>query len=142
MNFVRVIKNGPRYYSSFVGDRQHIYSFTQSEPLQRCHEFIADYKRYHKKYPPADTNSMRLSLRPEDDLVHTEVEDIHVLQRRCLMYNVGLVKVEKFDYIFKRGTFNVDISVAEINSDISLQERKDLLNYALILNDPSDYHGE
>ena len=142
MNFVRVIKNGPRYYSSFIGDRQHIYSFTRPEPLQRCHEFIADYKRIYKKYPPADTTSMRLSTRPEDDFVHTEVEEAQTLHRRCLMYNVGVVEVEHFDYTFNKGLFDVSLSAAEILTDISLQERKNLLNYALLLNDTSDYNSE
>ena len=138
MNFVRVIKNGPRYYSSFIGYRQHIYSFTRPEPLQRCHEFIADYKRIYKKYPPANTTSMRLSTRPENDFVHTEVEDVQTLHRQCLMYNVGLMDIEKFEYTFKRGLFDVNISAAEFVIDISLQERKNLLNYALLLNGPHD----
>ena len=138
MNFVRVIKNGPRYYSSFIGDHQYIYSFTRDEPLQRCYNFIKDYKSRHKKYPPAEIYSMRLSMRPENDFVHAEVENVEVLKRRCLMYNVGLMEIEKFEYSFRNGLFHVDISAEDILPDVSLQERKNLLNYALILNEPYD----
>ena len=140
MNFVRVIKNGSRYYSSFIGDRQHVYSFIRYQPLRNCSEFIAEYKMYHKKYPPADTFSRRLSTRPETDFIHAEVEDVEILKRRCLMYNVGLLEVDKFEYTFNRGLFDVNISAEDILPDISLQERKNLLNYALLLNEP--YNSE
>jgi hypothetical protein len=77
-------------------------------------------------------------MRPENDFVHAEVENVEVLKRRCLMYNVGLMEIEKFEYSFRNGLFNVDISAEDILPDVSLQERKNLLNYALILNEPYD----
>jgi hypothetical protein len=143
MNVVRVLKNGSRYYSSFVGGRQHVYSFLRDEPLRNCADFIAEYKKYHKRYPPADTFSRKLYTKQEnEDSIRVDLENIHVLQRRCLMYNVGLIEVDKFEYTFKKGLFDVSMSVHDTLPDISLQERKNLLNYALILNDPSGDHSE
>ena len=143
MNVVRVLKNGSRYYSSFVGGRQHVYSFLRDEPLQNCAQFISEYKKYHKRYPPADTFSRKLSTKPEnDDSIRVELEDIHVLQRRCMMYNVGLIEVDKFEYTFKSGLFDVRMSVNDTLPDIDIQERRNLLNYALILNGTSDDNCE
>lgn len=136
MSVLRVIKNGPRYYSSFVEDKQHIYSFVRDEPLRNCANFIKDYKRYYKKYPPAETSSRKLSTLPDyENYIHVEMEDIYILQRRCLMYNVGLLEVGKFEYMFKKGIFDVSISVNSILPEIDIDERKNLLNYALLLND-------
>ena len=139
-SYIKVLKNGSKYYSSFIGGRQHIYSFVNKEPLQKCREFISTYKMYHHKYPPADNSSLRLPTRPEDyDNLYTEVEETADLQRRCLMYNVGLVVVEKFDYKVRRDMFDVSLSVADILPEIDIEERVQLLNYALILNDNTPY---
>ena len=137
--YIRVLKNGPRYYSSFIRERQHIYSFIRDEPLRNCAKFISDYKRYYKKYPPIDNLSPRLTTRREKyDNVHVEVADTEVLQRHCLMYNVGLIAIDKFDYIFREGMFNISISADNILPPINIKERKNLLNYALLLDDYSE----
>jgi hypothetical protein len=137
--YIRVLKNGPRYYSSFIKGRQYIYSFIHDEPLRNCAEFISEYKRYYKKYPPIDNLLLRRQTRREKyDNVHVEVADTEVLQRHCLMYNVGLVAIEKFEYSFGNGLFDVDISADSILPHINIKERKNLLNYALLLNGPFD----
>jgi len=141
--YIRVLKNGPKYYSSFIRDRQYIYSFIHDEPLRNCAKFVSEYKRYYKKYPPIDNLSLRLQTKHEKyDDVHIEVADTEVLQRHCLMYNVGLLSIKKFEYSHGNGLFYVDISADNILPLINIKERKNLLNYALLLNGTLDDYSE
>ena len=140
---IKVIKIGPRYYSAFLGERQHIYAFIKSEPLRNCQRFLNEYKSFYSSYPPAD-NSLNRITKGDEDL--DEVPQIHLelydsFQRQCLMYNVGLVSIEKFQYEFKNDRFDVNVSVASILPDISDSERVELLNYVLMLSEDDDGNG-
>jgi hypothetical protein len=136
---LHVIKNGTRYYSSYLGTRQHVYAFTKDEPLKKCTQFINEYKHTHSKYPPADHTCLKMStLDDENDFIHTDTENLDELQRLCLMFNVGLVIVERFDYEFTPANFTVNVSADEILPDISHEERVDLLNYVLTLRQDDD----
>jgi hypothetical protein len=109
------------------------------EPLQKCTQFINEYKRTHSKYPPADHTVLKLStLDDENEFIYTDTENLDELQRMCLMFNVGLVIVESFDYNFTSTNFTVDVSAADVIPDISHDERVELLNYALILRQDDD----
>jgi hypothetical protein len=137
--YLKVIKNGTKYYSSFIGGRQNIYSFVRDEPLQRCHAFLEEYRKHYKKYPPPDSSTFKLPSRDEKfHKIFTDIEKTEELQRQCLTYSSGLVIIEKFEYFFKKGFFDVRLSAADILPEIDMTERVHLLKYALLLNDTDD----
>jgi len=39
------------YYSSFLNDRQHIYSFLNISAAKNCHSFLKKFKEVNKFYP-------------------------------------------------------------------------------------------
>lgn len=135
---MRVLKNGRKYYSSFLDGRQYIYSFIKNEPLRNCQRFISDYKRIHSTFPPADTSYINVPTRSENsDYIYVDTEDTEELQRTCLIYNAGLVAIESFEYVSGGDAFDVKISAAEILPYIDHSEQVELLHYALLL-DSSD----
>jgi len=139
---LQVIKNGSRYYSSYLGNKQQIYAFVKEEPLKKCTQFITEYKDTHSKYPPADNTILKAStIDDEDDYIYVDTEDSDELQRRCYMFNAGLSIVESFDYDFTSTNFTVNVSAADILPDISHKERARLLNYALTLSEDDDDYG-
>ena len=132
---VKVIKNGSKYYSSFLGGRQHIYTFAKDEPLKKCQRFLESYRKYHATYPTAEGN-MRSPTRPDEcDFTHVVSEKVSELERQCLMFNTGLMMIERFDFSFANERFNVSVSSVDILPDISHKERVKLLNYALLINE-------
>ena len=133
---VKVIKNGSKYYSSFLGGRQHIYVFSKDEPLKKCQRFLESYRKYHAVYPSAEANNLKNPTRP-DECDFTDVATVKVdeLERQCLMFNAGLMMIEKFDYSFVHEQFNVSVSSVDILPDISHKERVKLLNYVLVINE-------
>ena len=137
---IQVIKNGNRYFSSYLGNRQHIYAFSKEEPLIQCTRFINEYRRMHSKFPPADSSSATklFTLKDETEVVHTETKDMYEFHRLCLTYNVGLAIIDSFKYDFSDTDFTVKVAAAETMEDISKEERVDLLNYAFMLNDDSE----
>lgn len=139
---LQVIKNGSRYYSSYLGNRQHVYAFIKEEPLKKCTQFITKYKDTYSKYPPADHTVLKLAtFDDEDEFIHTDTEDLDELHRSCLMFNVGLVIIESFNYTFTGTNFTVDVAAAEMVQDVSREERANLLNYAFMLGEDDDGSG-
>lgn len=137
---IQVIKNGTRYFSSYLDNKQHIYAFNKAEPLEKCTRFINEYRQMHGKFPPADSSSaIKLStIKDESDLVHTETEEMYEFHRRCLTYNVGLAIIESFNYEFSNTDFTVKVAASETMESISHDERIELLNYAFMLNGDND----
>jgi len=135
---VKVIKNGSKYYSSFLGGRQHIFTFVKDEPLKKCQGFLESYRKYHAAYPLCDTSTKAPTRPDEYDFTRVDTEKVSVLERQCLMYNVGLMMIEKFEYSFQNERFNVSVSSVDILPEINIRERIKLLNYALLLNDGSE----
>jgi hypothetical protein len=133
---VKLIKNGSKYYSSFLGGRQHIYVFSKDEPLKKCQRFLESYRKYHAVYPSAEANNLKNPTRPDEcDFTVVATVRVEELERQCLMFNAGLMMIEKFDYSFVHEQFNVSVSSVDILPDISHKERVKLLNYALVINE-------
>jgi len=133
---VKVIKNGSKYYSSFLGNRQHIYVFAKDEPLKKCQRFLESYRKYHATYPSAEANNLKNPTRPDEcDFTRVATEKVSELERQCLMFNAGLMMIEKFEYSFANEQFNVSVSSVDILPDINIKERIKLLNYALLINE-------
>jgi len=135
-----VIINGNRYFSSYLGNKQHIYAFIKKEPLVSCTRFITEYRQMHSRFPPADSSSaMKLfTLKDETDVVHTETKDMYEFHRLCLTFNVGLAIIESFKYDLASTDFTVNVAASETMEDISQDERVELLNYAFMLNGDGD----
>ena len=132
---VKVIKNGSKYYSSFLGNRQHIYVFSKDEPLKKCQRFLESYKKYHATYPTAEGNLKNPTRPDECDFTHVVTEKVPELERQCLMFNAGLMMIERFEYSFANERFDVSVSAVDILPDINIKERIKLLNYALLINE-------
>ncbi len=133
--FIKVIKSGTRYYSSFIDKRQSIYGFTSDTELDKCRRFLVQYKTIHNAYPPADCARFIKQTIPDLAELHVSTEETELLQRSCIMYNVGLVHVHKFDYMLSPEHMTVDIKAEDIIPIIEYDDYIDLLNYALILGD-------
>jgi len=132
---VKVIKNGSKYYSSFLGGRQHIYVFSKDEPLKKCQRFLESYRKYHATYPTSEAIPKSPTRPDECDFTDVATVKVDELERQCLMFNAGLMMIEKFDYSFAHEQFNVSVSSVDILPDISHKERVKLLNYALVINE-------
>jgi len=133
--FIKVIKSGTRYYSSFLDKRQAIYGFTSDTELYKCRSFIVQYKTIHHTYPPANCREIIKPTIPDMSRLHVSNEDTKLLQRSCLMFNVGLVHINKFDYSLSPEHMTVDIQAEDIVPIIGYDEYIDLLNYSLVLGD-------
>lgn len=136
---LQVIKNGSRYYSSYLDKKQYVYAFDKKAPLVKCTNFLNEYKKLYSRYPPADNSHLLLTTRDdESDFIYTESEDADEFHRLCTMYNAGLAVVESFDYKFVNTHYTVDVSASEVMSDVNWNERINLLNYILIVHGDDD----
>jgi len=131
---IKVIKNNARYYTSFLGGRQAVYAFADDTQLNKCKMFLETYKERYSTYPPAKNGENKIVTRFDEGGVYVVEENTELLQRYCLMYNVGLSIIEKFDFEFNTNAFVVDASAVEILPEISQSQRAELLNYVLLLS--------
>jgi hypothetical protein len=131
---LKVLKNNAKYYTSFLASRQTVYAFEDDTQLNNCKRFLEAYKARYSTYPPANNREYKLVTRFDEGGVYVVEENTELLQRYCLMYNVGLSMIEKFDFEFNTNAFVVDASAVEILPEISQSQRAELLNYVLLLS--------
>jgi hypothetical protein len=131
---IKVIKNNARYYTSFLASRQTVYAFEDDTQLNKCKRFLERYKERYSTYPPAKNGENKIVTRFDEGGVYVVEENTELLQRYCLMYNVGLSSIKRFDFDFSANSFIVDVSAEDILPEIDHKQRAELLNYALILS--------
>jgi hypothetical protein len=129
---------GDKYYSSIFHDKQYIYSFLTNESAETCEKFLKKYKSIHNRYPDLLPNKSFKKIDNMND-IYIDEETIYAMKTRCLINNVGLIGISRFEYTFidsffgQKNVFNLHISAVDLleNDDINQEQRIDHLNYLL-----------
>jgi len=138
-NLIHVIRskdpstNKFKYYSSLLGgDKQYIYSFTSKNLSNKCYDFLKSYKLRYNRYPDLNVNSKMKKISNDID-ISIEIEILNDFKGYCLINNVGLISIDKFDYTFidniskRKDIYNLSISAIDLleNEEVS---KKDYIN--------------
>lgn len=117
---------GKNYYSSFIDNKQHIYSFLTDETANTCVSFLTEFKSMYNNWPIInEDNEILLSNRLlggyknkkiTDEVVVNE-EEIENMQSYCIFNNLGLLGVTFFDYTFKKNKIDLYISACSLLPD-------------------------
>jgi len=132
-----------KYYSSFLYNKQHIYTFLNDTSIKECFNFLKEYKKIHGYYP--DLNKFNNKVTPRDcNLdIYIYTEELDSIKEKCMSNGVGLVGISSFGYSFdekflnKNDVFNISISAMDLITDKNVQDYTDKqidnLNYLLDL---------
>jgi hypothetical protein len=117
---VHVIIHDRKYYSAFINERQHVYSFVHVDSAKRCSKFLAEFKQKYNVFPMLDDlRSIVPIKRIKDytDEMYIEQVETEELQCKCLTYNIGLIGVSSFDYKIEVDKITVDFEAADLLPD-------------------------
>ena len=137
-NRVHVIVHDRRYYSAFINERQHVYSFLHTDSAKRCSQFLAEFKHKYNKFPILDENTLNhVSLKsvvpikrtPVDSILSNElyIQEIEIedLRMRCLTFNIGLIGIDNFDFTIEPHKITLEFGAAEL---LSSDEKTEYVN--------------
>ena len=112
---IHVLKMGHRYYTALAGDRQSIYGFRNIESARKCKQFLEQYRIMNGVFPRVDGGSMDYgSVRPEPGFPTIHVEPLGDLQNMCLVSGLGLIGIEKFDYMVRKQATDVILRAGDL----------------------------
>jgi hypothetical protein len=130
-----------KYYSGILNEKQCVYSFTSQLQADKCKKFLLDYKNINKKYP--DLYVSKTLKQAFDDShfdIYVEDESLFLMKRRCLLNNIGLIGITRFDYTFDeikdnlKNVFTLSISAVDLLENDNFahkEEYVDNLNFLL-----------
>jgi len=123
---------GKNYYSSFIDNKQHIYSFLNKETANACVSFLTEFKTMYNNWPVInEENEIMISNRllggykheKLDEYIVINEEEIENMQSYCLFNNLGLLGVTFFDYTFKKSKIDLYISACSLlPEDITIDQ--------------------
>jgi len=124
---------GKNYYSSYIDNKQHIYSFLNNETANTCVAFLKEFKTMYNSWPVINeqneimiSNQMLsnyINEKLNEDIVINE-EEIENMQSYCIFNNLGLLGVTFFDYTFKKNKIDLYISACSlIPEDMTIDEK-------------------
>jgi hypothetical protein len=115
MNTIHVLKMGPRYYTALTGDRQSVYGFRNMESAKNCKKFLEQYRTMNGVFPRVDGGSVDYgSVRHEPGAPMIHVEPLEDVQNMCLVSGLGLLGIEKFDYMMRKQSMDVILRAGEL----------------------------
>ncbi len=115
MNTIHVLKMGSRYYTALNGDRQAVYGFRNIESAKNCKKFLEQYRITNGVFPRVDGgNTDHGSVRPEPGYPTIHVEPLEDVQHMCLASGLGLLGIEKFDYMARKEAMDVILRAGDL----------------------------
>ena len=112
--WVKVLVHDKKYYSSFIDGRQCVVSFMNDKSASRCIQFLNEYRDKYSVYPVLgeDLRQSRINQVPHD--VFLQTMEIEKLQTQCILFNVGLVGIDNFDYKLHLSKFTLEFGAADL----------------------------
>jgi hypothetical protein len=146
---LKVLKtNGTgRYYTSFIGSKQHVYCFKVKEDAEMCRDFILDYKKRHSMFPRINCGLFSKSIlkdSPKDtDIL---IEDVGPkFETMCFLNKVGIVEVKYFNYTYTNSSYSINLSTSRLISndelDYSIPNLNRLFSASPSIDDDSAHFG-
>jgi hypothetical protein len=123
---VKVINFKNKYYTSYLEDRLHIYSFLDEQNIKKCINFCAEYKKKFGDWPELnDTiNNQKLNvsyvnnnintlntLRSELVIKNILIDDIYTY---CKQNNMGLLGITDFEYSILNNKIDINFKAADL----------------------------
>ena len=148
------LKTSPsqRYSIYFKDKGTHVLGFKNKEHAQRCATFLALYKHRYREYPPVDSQSVQHSapmiplLRESFDWITKDIQIIdekeYELKALCQIFNVGLLEVEDFTYIFHTESVHVNYSASSDQHFDADAKNYDVLKYLYYKDDNGENADE
>ena len=137
---LKVLKtNGTgRYYTSFIGDKQHVYCFKIKEDAEMCRNFILDYKKRHSMFPRINCGLFSKKV------IKDPIEDTDILiedagpdfESTCLLNKVGLVELKYFNYTYTNSSYSINLATSRLISNDEFEYSIPVLNNLLLREDP------
>jgi len=115
MNTIHVLKMGHRYYTALNGDRQAVYGFRNIESAKNCKRFLEQYRVTNGVFPRVDggnTDHGHVRHEPGSPTIH--VESLEDVQHMCLASGLGLLGIEKFDYMVRKQAMDIILRAGDL----------------------------
>lgn len=115
----RVLKtNGTgRYYTSFIGDRQYVYSFKNYQDAEMCRDFLIRHKKKYSIYPSINCGqkAKKVLKDPVEDYdIIIDEEPADVFETMCMLNNVGIAEIKYFNYTYDNYKFSIHLSTSNL----------------------------
>ena len=132
--------NQDRYYSSYLQDKHYLYVFQDNEVTKKCLQFLKTYNIKYDRYPDLSNNDSICSNNDETSEIYIDSEILMSLMYRCTVNNIGLFRVDHFDYQFnnsilgKGSSYNIDISGLDLIEDEELNINRQIKHYKYLMD--------
>jgi hypothetical protein len=124
---ISIKKTPKRYYTGYVNDKYHVYSFSNREAASDCAFFIAQYKSRYGQFPDINQSEKVMIknnlISPlyqksilsilEEELVIRE-QNTNELINICSNGNIGLLIIYNFDFVLSNSKIDVTFSASSI----------------------------
>ena len=143
---VKVLKTSGtgRYYTSFIDDRQFVYSFKNQQDAEMCREFLLEHKRRYSIYPRINCGLFAKKVLKDpvkdNDILIEEVDP--KFESMCLLNNLGIIELTYFNYTYTKSSFSINLSTSKITSHDYFDYSIPVLNHLLSIGYPTDEHSE
>ena len=115
----RVLKtNGTgRYYTSFIGDRQFVYSFKNPRHAEMCRDFLLEHKKRYSIYPSINCGEKpkKVIKDPVEDYdIIIEEEPADVFETMCMLNNLSIAEIKYFNYTQDNSKFTINLTTSRL----------------------------
>jgi len=102
------------------------------QSAEKCIQFMNEYRDKYSVYPVLG-EELRVNKKVRTDSTHDvslQLMSVEKLQTQCMLFNVGLVGVDNFDYQLNISKFTLDFGAADllINQQQTIQMNIATLN--------------
>ena len=138
---VKVLKTSGtgRYYTSFIGKRQYVYSFKNTQDAELCRQFLLEHKKRYSMFPRINCGLFAKSIAKDsikdDDIILEETTP--KFETMCLLNNVGIVELKYFNYTYTNSSYSINLSTSNITPNDYFAYSIPVLN-RLLLESPTD----
>jgi hypothetical protein len=109
-----VVLHDKQYYSSFIDGKQCVVSFMNNQSATKCIQFMNEYKEKYAMYPILGENLMQVRTKQKMHFVYLKNMEVEKLQMQCMLFNVGLVGIDNFDYQLNNSKFTLEFGAADL----------------------------
>lgn len=111
-----IVLHDKKYYSSFIDDRQCVVSFMNDQSAAKCVQFMNEYRDKYSVYPVLG-EELRVNKQIRTESAHNislQLMNVEKLQTQCMLFNVGLIGVDNFEYQMNISKFTLDFGAADL----------------------------
>jgi len=122
------LKGNPKhYYTGYVNNKHHLYSFTNEESVNECCFFLGTYKSKYGSFPDINNDTdikinhkevFYMQRKPIFSIIEDEIsvlsENTNEVIEKCSIMGIGLLLIHNFDFKINAKSIDIKFSASSL----------------------------